>query len=44
MTPEEAALALSEDSNQFLVFRDSETERLGVIYKRKDGNYGLIEP
>jgi putative sigma-54 modulation protein len=44
MTPEEAALALSADSNQFLVFRDSETERLGVIYKRKDGNYGLIEP
>ena len=44
MTPEEAALALSADSNQFLVFRDSETNRLGVIYKRKDGNYGLIEP
>ena len=44
MTPEEAALRLSEDSNQFLVFRDSETNRLGVIYKRKDGNFGLIEP
>jgi putative sigma-54 modulation protein len=44
MTPEEAALALSEDTNQFLVFRDSENNRLGVLYKRKDGNYGLIEP
>ena len=44
MTAEEAALKLSEDSNQFLVFRDSETNRIGVIYKRKDGNYGLIEP
>lgn len=44
MTPEEAALRLSEDSNQFLVFRDADTNRIGVIYKRKDGNYGLIEP
>ena len=44
MTPEEAALALSADANQFLVFRDSENERIGVIYKRKDGNYGLIVP
>ncbi len=44
MTPEEAALRLSEDANQFLVFRDSDTSRIGVLYKRKDGNYGLIEP
>ncbi len=44
MTAEEAALRLSEDSNQFLVFRDADTDRIGVIYKRKDGNYGLIEP
>jgi putative sigma-54 modulation protein len=44
MTAEEAALRLSEDSNLFLVFRDADTERIGVIYKRKDGNYGLIEP
>jgi putative sigma-54 modulation protein len=44
MTPEEAALRLSEEANQFLVFRDSDTNRIGVLYKRKDGNYGLIEP
>jgi len=44
MTPEEAALSLAGDTNQFLVFRDADTNRLGVIYKRKDGNYGLIEP
>lgn len=44
MTPEEAALNLSDDSNQFLVFRDADTNHIGVIYKRKDGNYGLIEP
>jgi putative sigma-54 modulation protein len=44
MTAEEAALRLSEETDQFLVFRDADTERLGVLYKRKDGNYGLIEP
>lgn len=44
MTAEEAAMRLSEDSNQFLVFRDADTNRIGVIYKRKDGNFGLIEP
>jgi putative sigma-54 modulation protein len=44
MTAEEAALRLSEESDQFLVFRDADTSRLGVLYKRKDGNYGLIQP
>lgn len=44
MTPEEAALRLAENSDQFIVFRDAETDRIGVLYKRKDGNFGLIEP
>lgn len=44
MTPEEASMRLLDEQNQFLVFRDSETDKVGVIYKRKDGNYGLIEP
>jgi len=44
MTAEEAALRLSDAADQFLVFRDADTSRLGVIYKRNDGNYGLIEP
>jgi putative sigma-54 modulation protein len=44
MTPEEAALRLTSDANQFVVFRDAETERVGVLYKRSDGNFGLIEP
>lgn len=44
MTPEEAMMRVSESADQFLVFRDSETDRVGVIYKRKDGNFGLIEP
>lgn len=44
MTAEEAALRLSADPDQFVVFRDADTDRLGVLYKRKDGNFGLIEP
>ncbi|HEX3280738.1 MAG TPA: ribosome-associated translation inhibitor RaiA [Pyrinomonadaceae bacterium] len=44
MTAEEAALALSSQTDQFVVFRDADTERIGVLYKRKDGNFGLIEP
>jgi putative sigma-54 modulation protein len=44
MTAEEAALRLSGETDQFLVFRDADTNRVGVLYKRKDGNFGLIEP
>lgn len=44
MTPDEAVLRLQEQDNQFLVFRLAENQKIAVIYKRKDGNYGLIEP
>jgi putative sigma-54 modulation protein len=44
MTAEEAALRLSDETDQFLVFRDADTDRVGVLYKRNDGNFGLIEP
>ena len=44
MTPEEAMLTLDGDSNQFAVFRDAETERVMVLYKRADGNFGLMQP
>ncbi|HZH91490.1 MAG TPA: ribosome-associated translation inhibitor RaiA [Pyrinomonadaceae bacterium] len=44
MTPEEAVIRLGEDSNQFILFRDADTDRLSVLYKRKDGNFGLIQP
>ena len=44
MTAEEAALDLADKADQFVVFRDSDTNRLGVLYKRRDGNFGLIEP
>jgi len=44
MTAEEAALSLSATNDHFVVFRDADTNRVGVLYKRQDGNFGLIEP
>ena len=44
MTAEEASLSLESRADQFVVFRDADTNRVGVLYKRKDGNFGLIEP
>ena len=44
MSIEEAALELDEGKLEFIVFRDMDTERLSVLYKRRDENYGLIAP
>ncbi len=44
MTEEEAILRLVDEENQFLVFRNAANERVSVVYKREDGDYGLIQP
>ncbi|MCC6764413.1 MAG: ribosome-associated translation inhibitor RaiA [Deltaproteobacteria bacterium] len=44
MSVEEAVMQMDLMSNEFLVFRNAATERLSVVYRRKDGDYGLIEP
>ncbi len=44
MTVDEAVLEVGSSDDGFLVFRDAATERVNVLYKRKDGNLGLIEP
>ncbi|GIW34558.1 ribosome hibernation-promoting factor, HPF/YfiA family [Meiothermus sp.] len=44
MTPEDAAFEMEALGHDFFVFRNSETEQINVIYRRRDGNYGLIEP
>jgi putative sigma-54 modulation protein len=44
LDPEEAAMQLSASKQDFLVFRNSRSREINVIYKRKDGNIGLIEP
>ena len=44
MSPEEAVMQMNLLGHTFFVFSDSNTEKTCVVYKRKDGNYGLIEP
>ena len=44
MYVEEAILQMNLLGHDFFVFHNAETEEINVLYKRKDGNYGLIEP
>jgi putative sigma-54 modulation protein len=44
MSIEEAALAMDDARREFLVFRDAASERVSVLYKRRDGDLGLIVP
>jgi putative sigma-54 modulation protein len=43
MTTDDAVVSLGADE-QFIVFQNVESNRIGVLYRRKDGNFGLIEP
>jgi putative sigma-54 modulation protein len=44
LSVDDAAVEVDESKAGFLVFRNAETQRLNVVYKRKDGNIGWIEP
>jgi putative sigma-54 modulation protein len=44
MSPQEAVLQMELVGHDFYVFYDDTAQRVGVVYKRKSGNYGLIEP
>lgn len=44
MTPEEAVLRMGSLGHDFYLFLDAESEQAGVVYRRKDGSFGLIEP
>jgi len=44
MTVDEAILQMNLLGHDFFVFTNGETEQVNVLYRRKDGNYGLIEP
>lgn len=44
MSVEEAAMRIEGSRQEFLVFRDSSSERICVLYKRRDGDFGLIVP
>lgn len=44
MDPEEACIQMELLGHSFYVFSNSETDEVNVVYKRKNGTYGLIEP
>ena len=44
MESEEAILQMEMLGHSFLVYLDAQTGNVCVVYKRKDGQYGLIEP
>jgi putative sigma-54 modulation protein len=44
MSVEEAAMQMDLTNQEFLVFNNASTQTVNVIYRRKDGNFGLIVP
>jgi putative sigma-54 modulation protein len=44
MFEEDAVARMQELGHDFFVFVNAEDERIAVLYKRRDGDYGLIEP
>lgn len=43
MDADEAILQMEMLDHQFFVFQEAESEQISVVYKRNDGNYGLIQ-
>ena len=43
MTLDEAIMRMEMLSHSFFIYRDVDAEKMAVVYKRFDGNYGLIE-
>ena len=44
MSVEDAALRLDDVDDAFVVFRNADDDAVNILYRRKDGNIGLIEP
>jgi putative sigma-54 modulation protein len=44
MSVDEAAVELDRRAEGFVLYRDAATERMSVLYRRKDGHLGLLEP
>lgn len=44
MYPEDACVQMELLGHNFFVFFNAENEEVNVVYKRKDGSFGLIEP
>ena len=44
LSPDEAAVQMSLLGHSFFVFRNARTQEVNVLYRRQDGDYGLIDP
>jgi len=44
MSVDDAALRVESGPDTFVVFRNADTDAVSIVYRRKDGNFGLIEP
>jgi putative sigma-54 modulation protein len=44
MSAEDAVMELEASEEDLLVYREAQSERIQVLYRQKDGNYGLIDP
>jgi ribosome hibernation promoting factor len=44
LSAEDAAMELESGGGDLLVFRDDQTYRVNVVYRRKDGDFGLVDP
>lgn len=44
MTVEEAALQMEHSKTEFIVFKNSNSQKMNVIYRRNNGDFGLIDP
>ena len=44
LSPDDAAVQMDLLGHTFFVFRNARTQEVNVLYRRQDGNYGLIEP
>lgn len=44
MSAEDAVMELEASDDELLVYREAQSERIQVLYRQKDGNYGLIDP
>jgi putative sigma-54 modulation protein len=44
MSIEDAAMRVEDTAENFVVFRNADSDAISIVYRRKDGNLGLIEP
>jgi putative sigma-54 modulation protein len=43
MSPDDAVMEMDASRQRFIIYRDSSSENVSLIYRRDDGNYTLIE-